>query len=220
MLQAVLHSAPCQGSLPLAAKLLVFHPQPHPGGTTAYQALVRGWKQSWQEHHLLSLFLSEVQKFPMHKMFLICMPSFFKYSTVSWSLNNTRVRGPDPLCGQKSAYNFTVSPLYPCFRVHGFSRPQIEMYCSTYLLNKICIWVDLCHSELCWSRVNCIWNVCFDSFVQFYGCFLGERICQSLYSLIVGSPCDLTFARQFYVSLSLNGVKLSKLPLCVIILSH
>ena len=73
VLKGILHSAPYQGSLPLATKLLVFHWQPRLGGTTAYQASLRGQEQSWQKHHLLPLFLPEIQQFFMHKVFLICV---------------------------------------------------------------------------------------------------------------------------------------------------
>ena len=35
------------------------------------------------------------------------------WDNYSWFFNNTAIRGADPLCSQKSAYNFTAGSPYP-----------------------------------------------------------------------------------------------------------
>ena len=45
---------------------------------------------------------------------------------------------------KKSTYDFTIGPLYLVFHIPGFNQPRIMYSCATYLLKKICVWVDPC----------------------------------------------------------------------------
>lgn len=49
-----------------------------------------------------------------------------------WALNNTGVRGSDPLSSWKSTYKFHLA-----FRIHGFPTSEINFIDKFYLMHYI-----------------------------------------------------------------------------------
>lgn len=72
----------------------------------------------------------------------------------NWILNNMGIMLT--FLTVKNVHNFTVSPWYLQFGIHGFNQPWIVSYCSIYLLKKIHIQMGSCCSNLCCWRFNCI----------------------------------------------------------------
>ena len=57
----------------------------------------------------------------------------------NWPLNIMRVRGPDASNSRKSAYNFTVSPTYLRFQIHGV-KSAVDCIVSVVLYRYYIQW--------------------------------------------------------------------------------
>ena len=111
-----------------------------------------GWDPTWSEDSPGRPDLDS----PFYVLLLVQSETFHMHSNYSWPLDNTGVRAADPRAVKNpSTYNFTVSPPYLQFHVHGFNQPQIVEYYSMYLLTKkVLVEADLCSSNLCCSKVS------------------------------------------------------------------